>query len=163
MKMSVKLVEALSDQVNREMYSSYLYLSMSTYCDEQNYSGCHHWLALQASEEWEHSLRLIKFASAREARLHLKAIAEPPRDFGSLLQLFSNVVEHEELVTRHIHDLYELALSEKDYSAQVELQWFIKEQVEEEKTAKEIAEHLKRVKDSPQGLISIDRWLAQRQ
>ncbi len=160
--MDKTILDAISDQVNLEFYSSHLYLSMAGYCDEQHLPGFAHWLIAQAEEERGHAIRLIKFVEKCGARVKLKAIDEPPADFKSPLSVFESILEHEKFITSNIHNLYELAGKKKDYATQIELQWFINEQVEEEQTADELLHVLRKVKDSPQGLVSLDRQLARR-
>ncbi len=154
--------DALNDQINAEIYSAYLYLGMSAYCQAQDFLGAAHWLRLQWEEELVHTMKLIDHIGEREGSVALKAIAEPPAQFGSLPELFQQVLEHERQVTASIHSLYELSVAEKDYAAQTLLQWFVSEQVEEENAAQEVISMLKLAgKDGP-GLLMVDRELADR-
>jgi ferritin len=162
MNISKKMQDAISTQVKHEIYSAYLYLSMSVWCDKENRPGCAHWLKLQWQEELAHAERFMTYLNRRGGSVTLEAINKPPSDFGSLLQLFEQVLEHEQSVTAKINKLYEMAQSEKDYATEGELQWFITEQVEEEESATDIIELLKQVGDHGPSLLMLDRQLGQR-
>jgi ferritin len=157
-----KLEDAINEQINKELYSGYLYLSMSAYCEGENLPGFAGWMRVQAQEEVEHAMRLFDHVTARGGRVVLKAIEMPPPVWKSPLEMFEQVLEHERKVTGMINRLYELALSENEYATQMELQWFITEQVEEEESAGQIVEQLKRVGDQPMGLLMLDRQLGER-
>jgi len=160
--MNAKIEAALSEQINREFYSSYLYLAMAGWADAQHRSGFAHWFSTQATEEYGHAMKLIKFVRDRGGNVHLKAIAEPPQTYKGLIDIFELTLAHEQKVTQHVHDLYEFALKQKDYPTQIELQWFITEQVEEEKNATDILAQLQLSKETPQALMSLDRMMAMR-
>ena len=132
---SKKMQEAINEQINAEMYSAYLYLSMSAYCAENTYKGFAHWLDLQAKEEYSHAMKFYNYLLDRGASIDFKTIDAPKRNFSSMAELFEQVLTHEKHVTALINKLYELALKEKDYATQIMLQWFIEEQVEEEANA----------------------------
>jgi ferritin len=155
--------DAINAQINHELFSSYSYLSMSAWCEYQQFVGCARWMRLQSQEETEHALRLQDFLLARNCRVMLKTIEQPEVDFESVLQIFEKALAQEQLVTSQIDALYELAFKEKAFAALVELEWFITEQVEEEKTAREIVHKLGMVKDDPASLLEIDRELGSRQ
>jgi ferritin len=159
---SKKLNEAINEQIKAELYSGYLYLSMSAYFEGENLSGFAHWMRRQAGEEQEHALKFFDFVNERGGRVQLKSIDQPPAEFNGPTAVFEMTLEHEKKVTGLINKLYELALSEKDYPAQVMLQWFIKEQVEEEVTATKLVETLKMVGQKGQALVMMDRQLARR-
>jgi len=154
--------DAINDQINAEFYSAYLYLSMAAHCDALNLPGFSHWMKLQAKEEVEHGGKFLEYLTDRGARVTLKAIGQPPAEFASPLAIFEQALEHERHVTARIHNLYKLALEDNDYATQNELQWFIKEQVEEEKNATQIVEQLKMVGTQGTALVLIDRYLASR-
>ena len=162
MKLSKKLEDAINEQINKELYSGYLYLSMSAYCEAENLPGFAGWMRAQAQEEVEHAMRFFDYVNARGGRAVLKAIEMPPPIWKSPLEMFEQVLEHERKVTGMINRLYELALTEKDYAAQIELQWFIAEQVEEEESAGQVVDQLKRVGEQPMGLLMLDRQLRER-
>lgn len=161
--LSKKLEDAINEQINKELYSAYLYLSMSSYCESESLAGFAGWMRAQAQEEVNHAMRLFDHVAARGGRVVLKAIEMPTPVWKSPLEMFEEVLQHERKVTGMINRLYELALSENDYATQMELQWFITEQVEEEESAGQIVDQLKRVGDQPMGLLMMDRQLGERQ
>ena len=159
---SQSLTDALNEQVKQELYSSYLYLSMSAYCANQNLDGFAHWMRLQADEEREHAMKFFDFIQDRDGRAVLQAIPQPPREFGSPVNLFEQVLAHEQEVTSLIEQLYRKAGAEQDHAAQIFLEWFITEQVEEEKTASQLLETLKLAGDNKVALLMLDRELGAR-
>lgn len=160
--LSKALQDAINEQIKNELYSAYLYLSMSAYSEMSNLPGFAHWMRLQSQEEVEHAMKFFDFVNDRGGHVMLQAIDQPPVEFKSSLDMFQKTLEHERKVTGLINQLYELALKENDYPTQVMLQWFIDEQVEEEKNAAQIVETLKMVGDTPQALIMFDRELGRR-
>jgi ferritin len=160
--LSTKLQAALNDQINKELYSAYLYLGMSAWCEGANLPGAAHWLQAQAQEEQSHAMKFYGFVHDRGSKVTLEAIAKPEQEYTSLLDLFEQVLEHERKVTALIDGLYKTALAESDYPAQVVLQWFINEQVEEEKNATMIVETLKMVGTQGASLFMVDRQLGAR-
>ncbi len=159
---SRKLQDAVNQQINDELFSAYLYLAMGAYLETQNLTGMAHWMRVQFGEEQEHALKFFDFVNDRGGQVELKAIAQPQTQWKGALDVFENVLEHEQKVTSLIHKLYEVALAEKDYAAQVLLHWFIDEQVEEEKNATQIVETLKMIGEKGQALVMLDRQLAGR-
>lgn len=158
-----KTVErAINEQIQAELYSAYLYLSMAAYSAAANLPGFAHWMKVQSQEETEHAMKFFNYVNERGGRVVLKALDQPPVEFGSPVDLFKKVLEHEQLVTGLINDLYELAVKENDYATQVLLHWFIEEQVEEEASAAQIVETLKMAGDKGNALIMLDRGLAKR-
>lgn len=160
--LSKTLQDALNEQIKNELYSAYVYLSMSAHFEAVNLRGFAHWMRLQSQEEVEHAMRIFDFVNDRGGRVVLEALDRPPSQFKSPLDIFQKALEHERKVTGMIHRLYELAVKEADYPAQVMLQWFISEQVEEEKSAAEIVEQLKLIGDQGAGLLILDRHLGER-
>jgi ferritin len=160
--LSKKLEAAISEQINKELYSAYLYLSMAAYLDANNLPGSAHWMRAQFREEQEHAMKFYRYVYERGGQVTLKPIDGPPTEFGSLLSVFEQVLEHEQKVTGLINDLYALALAENDYASQIFFQWFVSEQVEEEDNATQIIETLKMVGEKGQALFLLDRQLAQR-
>ena len=154
--------EAINEQINKELYSSYLYLSMAAYFEDQNLPGFAKWMSMQEGEEREHAMKLYEFLVDRGGRVVLKAIAAPETNWKSPLELFKQVASHEAAVTASIHSLYEVALKEKDYAAQVMLHWFIDEQVEEEKNAGEIVSQLELVEARGTAVLMLDHRLGKR-
>lgn len=158
--LSKDVQDAINTQIRNEYYSSYLYLSMSAYCESLNFSGFATWLRRQSNEELEHAMRLYDYIIDREGRVILESIDKPPSEFGTLTEIFQQVLEHEKEVTGMINQLYELASSENDHATAVELQWFIKEQVEEEKSATDILENVKLAGDDSAALLILDKQVA---
>ena len=161
--MNKKLLEEMNIQINKEIYSGYLYLAMAAHFEEKNLGGFAHWMEKQAGEELEHGMKFFEFLNELGQPVDLMAIDKPEFDAGSPVRIFEQVLEHEKFVTSRIHLLYELAVSNKEYPSEVFLQWFVNEQVEEEKNATEILESLKLVGDSGNALLMIDRQLAARE
>jgi ferritin len=154
--------DALNEQINKELFSSYLYLSMAAYFEDRNLPGFAHWMHIQVDEEREHGMKIYHFVIDRGGQVILKAIDAPKTSWSSSLELFREVAEHEAKVTASINDLYELALKEKDYPAQAMLQWFITEQVEEEKNAAEIVAQLELVEARGTAVLMLDHRLGKR-
>jgi ferritin len=160
--LSKKMQDALNKQINHEFFSSYLYLAMAAHFEAANLPGFANWMKVQSDEESDHGMKFYHFINERLGRVELDAIAKPQVEFKTPLDVMKKVLEHEKKVTGTIEALYELALKEKDYPAQVMLHWFIKEQVEEEKNATDIIEMLKSLGDSPAGLAIVDQKLGAR-
>ena len=160
--LSKTVQDALNDQIRHEFASAYLYLAMSAYSDSLNLPGFAHWMRLQYQEELAHAMKLFDFVNDRGGRVILQGIEQPPADFQSPLGLFQQALDHERQVSALINRLYELAVRENDYPTQAHLQWFITEQVEEEKSASQIVEHIKMIGDSSAALLMLDRDLAAR-
>jgi ferritin len=160
---SKSIIDALNNQINHEISSGYLYLSMATYADSVSFGGFAHWLKLQAKEELSHAMKIYGYVNDCGGKVELKAIEQPATQFKSLIEVFEKVLAHEKMVTALINKLYELAIKENDYATQINMQWFVSEQVEEEKNASEILGQLKNVGDSYASLMMIDRHLAVRQ
>jgi len=154
--------DAMNDQINKELFSSYLYLSMAAYFENKNLMGFAHWMRVQEGEEREHAMKFYDFILERGGQVVLKAIDAPATTWNSNLELFREVAKHEGEVTASINTLYELALAEKDYPAQVMLQWFINEQVEEEKNAAEVVANLELIEERGTAVLMLDHNLAKR-
>mgnify|MGYP001031144898 FL=1 len=154
--------DAMNEQINKELFSSYLYLSMAAWFEDRNLPGFANWMRVQADEEREHAMKFYDFILERGGKVRLKAIDAPKAEWNSTLEVAEEVAAHEGKVTASIHALYELALKEKDYPAQVMLQWFISEQVEEEKNAAEIVANLKLIEERGTAVLMLDHRLAKR-
>jgi len=154
--------DSMNEQINKELFSSYLYLSMAAYFEDKNLPGFGHWMRVQADEEREHAMKFYNFILERGGRVALKAIDAPKTEWTSSLEVAEEVAAHEAKVTASIYALYELALKEKDYPAQVMLQWFITEQVEEEKNAAEIVANLTLIEARGTAVMMLDHRLAKR-
>ena len=154
--------DALNEQINQEMFSSYLYLAMAAHFTNENLSGFANWMTVQSKEEWSHAMKFYGYIYDRGGAVTLKTIAQPPAKFKTPLDIFKQVLEHEQKITKCITKLFEQAIKEKDYPTQIMLQWFITEQVEEEKNDTEIINQLETIGDSPVSLMMLDRHLATR-
>lgn len=162
MKMTQKMEEELNKQVNAEMYSAYLYLSMSANFMDKNLNGFANWMYVQAQEEMTHAMKIYNFILERGGRVFLDAIEKPKEKWSTPLEAFEDAYEHEQKVTKMIENLVNLAEEDKDYATNSMLQWFIDEQVEEEANASEIVEKLKLMKDAPGALFMMDKEMAAR-
>jgi ferritin len=160
--LSKTMQDALNEQIQKEYYSSYLYLAMAAYCEANNLPGSGKWMRIQSQEELSHAMKLYDHVCDRGGRVALQAIQQPPVEYKSALDIFLKALEHEQHVTASIHKLYALSVKENDYPAQITLQWFVTEQVEEEKNAGLIVEQLKAVGESKTSLMLLDRHLAKR-
>jgi len=159
---SKKMEEALNEQVNAELYSAYLYLSMESYFKSLNLNGFANWMRMQTQEEVVHAMKIYDFVNERGGRVALKAIEGPQTEWDSPLAVFEAVYAHEQKVTSLINDLVDLALKEKDHATNSFLQWFVNEQVEEESSADEVVQQLKMMENAPGGMFMLDRELGQR-
>jgi ferritin len=160
--LSNKMEAAINQQINAEMYSSYLYLSMATYFESTSLEGMSNWMRQQAQEEMFHGMKMFDFVCERGGRVTLMAIDEPPAEWSSVLDVFENVLAHEQKVTGLINDLVNLALDERDHASNIFLQWFVSEQVEEEDTAGGLVDKLKLIGNDANGLFMLDTELANR-
>jgi len=158
-----KIEKAINEQINAELYSSYLYLSMAAYFESINRNGFAHWMENQAQEEVKHAMKFYKYVYEKGGRVILKAIDSPQAEWNSLLHAFEDAYNHETKVTGLIHDLVNLARAEKDIATENFLMWYVEEQVEEEASVDEFVQKLKMVKDSPNGLFMLDREAGQRE
>ncbi|RQW89619.1 MAG: ferritin [Geobacter sp.] len=159
---SKKMVQSLNKQVNNEIYSAYLYLSMSSYTNHIGLKGAANWFMVQYQEEMVHAMKIYDYVNSQGNHVQLAAIAAPPAEYGTLLSMFEQTLKHEQFITNCINELMDLAVKEKDHATQIFLQWFVTEQIEEEGNDNDIIAKLKLVGDSPQGLMMVDRDLAAR-
>jgi len=157
-----RMQEALNKQINAEIYSAYLYLSMSAHFQSVNLAGFANWMRVQWQEELAHALKFYDYVNERGGRVVLQAVEAPPSAWDSPLALFEHVHQHEQKVTGMINKLVDLAVEIRDHATNNVLQWFVAEQVEEEASADEVVQKLKLVGDDPGALFMIDRELAQR-
>ncbi len=160
MNIEGKVVDAINEQINKEMYSSYLYLGMATWLEDQGYKGMSAWMRAQAKEEDMHAMKFYDYLMSRGARPVLKAIEAPPETWESPTQVFAEVYEHECKVSASIHALVKVAREADDTAADIFLQWFVSEQVEEEETAKDLVDKLNMIGDAGMGLYMVDREMS---
>lgn len=158
-----KSMEAkLNDQLNKEIYSAYLYFSMAAYFESISLKGFANWMMVQAQEELIHGAKLFDYINDRKGRVRLEQVDKPPEEWGSPLDVIQNAYEHECWVSEKINECVSMALTENDHSTNTFLQWFVAEQVEEEAAADEIVQKLKLIGDNSSGLFLVDSELAGR-
>jgi len=160
--LSETLTKALNDQVNAEMYSAYLYLSMSAYAEGAGLKGAANWLYLQTREEMAHAMHMYRYVLDRGATPELQAIAAPDAAFADLKDVFERVLAHEKLVTERINDIATLAMKENDHACYQFMMWYVNEQVEEEAGAADILSKLSFIGDNKGHLLALDNELAAR-
>ncbi len=157
-----KIIDALNNQLNSELFSSYKYLAMAAYFENENLSGFSHWMKLQSQEEYGHAMKFYGYILEVGAKVKLQKI-EPSKDgWKSVKDIFEETLKHEQEVTKSIYDIMDLTISEKDHATSIFLQWFVNEQVEEESTAGKILEKIKLVGDAKSGLFLLDREMGMR-
>ena len=160
--MTEKLQAAFNNQVNEELFSAYLYASMSCYFELQNLKGFAHWMQIQTQEEMAHAAKFINFLLDRGVQVKLREIAAPDSSWASPLAAFEAAYKHECHISECMNKLSSLAVDEKDHASRIFLEWFVTEQVEEEANADNMVQQLKRVADAPAGLFMLDREASQR-
>jgi ferritin len=160
--LSKTVQDALNEQLKQEFYAAYLYLSMSAHCSSNNFEGFAQWLRLQAQEEVGHAMRIYDYIEDRGGRVLLQAIPQPATEFPSIVGLFEQARDHERKVTGMINGLYELVDRERDYASHSFLEWFLTEQIEEEKQSTKIVESLKLAGDHPGAILMLDREMGAR-
>ncbi len=160
--LSEKMVMKLNYQINRELYSAYLYLSMASYADAEGLNGFANWFKIQAKEEEFHAEKMYNYVNQQGRRVVLEAIEQPQTDFTSMVGLFEQTLKHEKVVTSLINGLVKLAREENDYATESFLQWYVTEQVEEEANPAEMIQKLKYVGKDGRGLLMLDKELAAR-
>jgi ferritin len=160
--MHADVLRAINGQINSEFAAWYSYLAMAAFCEREKFSGAAHWFRQQSLEEYQHGMKLFDFVLARNGVVELSKIEQPTASYGSLGEVFEAALSHEERVTGQINSLYELAFTTKSFAEMAELQWFIVEQVEEEKTAREWVARFRLVGNDPGSLLDLDRALGTR-
>ncbi len=157
-----KIEDALNAQINAEMWSAYLYLSMSAYCHHIGQPGMASWYDVQFQEEQDHAKILFNYVNSRDGRVELKPIDAVPTEWNSIIDVFESTLKHEQKVTSMINDLYALTHECNDFATQSMLKWFIDEQVEEEESAKTIIDNIRMIKDNGYGIYMLDKELGAR-
>jgi len=160
--LTTKMEKALNEQINAEMYSAYLYLSMSAYFEDQNLPGFANWMRIQFQEEWAHAMKFFHYIIERGGRVELEAIEKPRKEWNDSVNVMEETLNHEKHVTSLINNLMSLAHDEKDYASISMLQWFVDEQVEEEATASALLEKLKMIEGKGAGMFMMDKELSAR-
>ena len=159
---SEKMQQAFMAQINKELYSEYLYLSMKAYFADKNLKGFTNWLDIQVKEEHAHAMGMFDYVIERGGKIELDAIEKPKTNWSSPLEVFKDILAHEQYVTSQINLLYDCAVDTKDRAAQLFLNWYVREQVEEEASAEDILVRLEMIGNDKHALLDIDKELAQR-
>ena len=159
---SAKMEKSINEQINAELYSAYLYLSMKAYFESENLKGFANWMDVQNKEETFHAMKFYTFLADRGGKIKLTSIGGPKTEWKSPLEVFEDVLAHEIKVTKLINNLVDLAITEKDHASNALLQWYVTEQVEEEMNADNIVRQLKLMGEAPGGIFMLDKELATR-
>ena len=159
---SKRMADRINEQINKEIYSAYLYLAMSARMKEAGFKGVGNWLMIQYHEEMFHAMKFFNYLQDQGAAVQLKQVATPDFKETAVKDLFQHVLEHEKAVTKSIHEIMALAIEEKDYATQVLDQWYVDEQIEEEKNASEILQSIDLVGNTPQGVFLLNVELGKR-
>lgn len=159
---SEKLQKSLTEQLNREYHSAYLYLGMSAYCSKEGYNGAANWFLIQYQEEVSHGMKMFQYLEDQDAEILLPDIKGVKVDYKSFLDVFEKSLAHERSMTKNLNILSDMAMKDKDHATYNLLQWYVTEQVEEEATVKEIIDHIKLIGDNGYGLYTIDKELSTR-
>ena len=157
-----KIQAALNDQIQAEFFSSYLYLSMSAWCEDNHFDGFGHWMRMQAQEELLHAMKIFDYVNMTGGRVKLQSVAQPETEWNDPLAMFEASLAHERFMTDNINKLVGLSVKENDFATQAMLQWFVSEQVEEEANVDAICGKLKLMGGAGQGLFMLDRELGVR-
>lgn len=158
---SEKMAKCLNEQINKEFYSAYLYLAMSSWCSKEGFDGSANWFMVQYQEETSHGMKIYNYMLNQDAKINLQTIKEPKIDYESLIKCFEESLVHERSMTNSFNELCDIAIKEKDHASYGFLQWFVEEQVEEEATVCDVIAKLKLVKDG-NGIYMIDNQLLTR-
>lgn len=162
MLLTKEMESSINKQINEELFSAYLYQSMAAYFETQSFEGMASWMELQAQEEMFHAKKFYDYVNERGGKVILTAIEGPKTQWGSVLDVFEDALEHERYITGCIYKLFELAIEQKDHMTNVFLNWYITEQAEEEGSIQKIIDNLKKIKDSSNGLFMMDKELGKR-
>ena len=160
--LSSNLYKAINEQINAEMWSAYLYLSMSMDCQAKGYNGIANWFYVQFQEEQAHARIFMNYLNSVDAKVELLPIAEVRTSWDSVLDMFKQTLEHEKKVTAMINNIAAIANADKDYAAINRINWFVDEQVEEEESAREMIATFEAVEGNKYGMYMIDKELAAR-
>ncbi|HDN50724.1 MAG TPA: ferritin [Thermoplasmatales archaeon] len=160
--LSKTMEDALNEQLNKEMYSAYLYMAMSAHSTHIGLPGFANWFMVQYKEEMDHAMKIYRYINDQGGKVKLRAIDEPPSEFEDAMDMFQKTLKHEQFITKSIHELMDLAIQERDHATQIFLQWFVTEQIEEEGNDNEIIAKLELAGKEGNGLFMIDKELAAR-
>lgn len=157
-----EITDALNEQINKEIYSAFLYMSMSAYTNDLVLKGFANWFMVQYHEEMYHAMKMYEYIQSQGESVVLKTVDAPPTTFDSPLDAFEKTLAHEQVVTQSINDLMDLAIQHRDHATKIFLEWYVTEQVEEEDTAGDMIAQLQMIGDDPHALLMMDRELAGR-
>ena len=157
-----KIAELINEQVNKELYSAYLYLDFANYFEEQNLDGFANWYIIQAEEEMDHAMKMRQYLIDNEVPVKLDAIAKPNKKFKTYMDVLKAGYEHEQYVTSLINTIYDAAFDAREYKTMQFLDWFVREQVEEEKNAKDMIEKMKIFGGDAKGLYNLNNGMKAR-
>jgi ferritin len=157
-----KITKMLNKQINQEFYSSYLYLQMAAFFEEEKLNGFAAWMKIQSQEEYKHAMKLYEYVLQANAKVELQKIDSPKNKWKDALDVFQDTYKHEKQITGYINEIVDIALTEKDFATFSFLQWFVTEQVEEESTALLILDKIKLIGDNKTGLFFLDREMGSR-
>ena len=160
--LSKKMKKELNEQINREMYSAYLYMSISSHSNSIWLPGFANWFMVQYNEEMEHAMKIYDYVNSQGGKVKLMAIDEPLSDFKNPMDMFQKTLKHEQFITKCINELVDLSINEKDHATQIFLQWFVTEQIEEEGNDNDIISKLELAGTKGNGLFMIDKELSTR-
>jgi len=160
--LSKKMENALNEQINKEMYSAYLYMSMSAHSTNVGLSGFANWFMVQYKEEMEHAMKIYDYVNSQGGKVTLKAIDKPISNFKDAMDMFQKTLKHEQFITKSINELVDLSIKEKDHATHIFLQWFVTEQIEEEGNDNDIISKLKLAGEKGNGLFIIDKEIGAR-
>lgn len=161
--LKTNILNILNKQINEELHSSYLYLSMSAYFSSINLDGFAKWMRMQSAEEYGHAMKIYDYVIQCDGKVTLKAINNPKSQWKSALEVFQETLKHEQYISSCVNNIVNLAIKEKDHATNNFFQWFVAEQVEEEANARNIVDKLKMIGETKSGLFMLDRELGQRQ
>ncbi len=156
---SASIQAAMNEQIGNEFFSALAYLSMSAYCEAEDLPGASAWLRAQYQEELTHAMKFVDFIQDRDGRVSISATDRPPEEFASLVSVFETALAQERAVTAQINAIYAAAVAEDDYASQAFLDWFVTEQVEEEKSVSDVVERLKLAGDNSAAILIVDSEL----
>lgn len=157
-----KVEKAINEQINKEYFSAYLYLSMAAYCEKEGLSGIGNWMKVQFEEEQFHAMKFFNYINERGGIVTLTSLEDPKTEWKNIVEVFEDTLEHERFITKSINDLMDIAIEEKDHATVSFLNWYIDEQVEEEANAETILNRLKLIKGEGNGILMLDKEMSTR-
>jgi ferritin len=157
-----KVEKAINEQINKEYFSAYLYLSMAAYCEKESLSGIANWMKIQFEEEQFHAMKFFNYINERGGTVTLTSLEDPKTEWKNVIEVFEDTLEHERFITKSINDIMEIAIEERDHATVSFLNWYIDEQVEEEANAETILNRLKLINGEGNGILMLDKEMSTR-